>query len=318
MKVLLFTHEQDIDGMGSVILGQRAFKDFHYVTCKTFEINAKVQTFIDNLSIYDYDFIFVTDLCIKEPLLSYINQDPHLKNKLLVLDHHKTEIEEGNDKYDFVHITVSNAKGKASGTSLFYDYLLQHNLIKPTKALDDFVEWTRQYDTWEWKKYNNENGRRLHILFETLGYHKYIELATRMVSNDDKIVFSPSEEAIINDFNVKLSGDIKTILQDMMLYELKIDNNNYRIGYVFCPYKYRNDINEVIMQDNIHDIDMVGMIMTDTKTVSYRNVKDVDVSKVAVYFGGKGHKNAATNLQDNVAFKDVLDSLNNKKLLKRK
>lgn len=42
--------------------------------------------------------------------------------------------------------------------------------------------------------------------------------------------------------------------------------------------------------------------MTDRETVSYRAVKDVDVSKIAVYFGGKGHKAAATNLQENEKF----------------
>ena len=55
-----------------------------------------------NKKIYDYDQIYVTDLCIKEPLLKQINEDEELRNKLKVLDHHKTEIEEGNNKYNFI------------------------------------------------------------------------------------------------------------------------------------------------------------------------------------------------------------------------
>jgi len=39
MKVLLFTHEQDIDGMGSVVIGKIAFQKLDYVPCKTFEID---------------------------------------------------------------------------------------------------------------------------------------------------------------------------------------------------------------------------------------------------------------------------------------
>ena len=39
MKVLLFTHEQDIDGMGSVLIGKKAFSELDYVPCKTFEID---------------------------------------------------------------------------------------------------------------------------------------------------------------------------------------------------------------------------------------------------------------------------------------
>ncbi len=136
MKVLLFTHEDDIDGMGSIVIGKIAFSDFDYIPCKTFEVNEKVEKTINNGTIYNYDMIFVTDICIKEPLLSSINQDGRLKEKILVLDHHKSEIEEGNNKYSFVRISVANEFGKVSGTSLFYDYLRLNNLISYNKCLD--------------------------------------------------------------------------------------------------------------------------------------------------------------------------------------
>ena len=64
MKILLFTHEQDIDGMGSIIIASQAFSSFDYITCQTFEVNQKVKETIDNGKIYDYDFIYVTDICI--------------------------------------------------------------------------------------------------------------------------------------------------------------------------------------------------------------------------------------------------------------
>lgn len=38
MNVLLFTHEQDIDGMGSIIIGKQVFDSFDYITCKTFGV----------------------------------------------------------------------------------------------------------------------------------------------------------------------------------------------------------------------------------------------------------------------------------------
>ena len=50
-----------------------------------------------NLSeIYKYDKIFVTDLCLEEPVLSKIAKDEKLKGKLLNLDHHITYL---NEKY---------------------------------------------------------------------------------------------------------------------------------------------------------------------------------------------------------------------------
>ena len=148
MKVLLFTHEQDIDGIGSVLLAKNAFEELTYVPCKTFEIDTQVQKYIKNKTIYDYDKIFVTDLCLHEPLLTDINNDEILKNKLIVLDHHKTEIK--NAKYNFVNVILECEKGPTSGTYLFYEYLVNNKYIQRTKNLEQLVELTRQYDTWDW------------------------------------------------------------------------------------------------------------------------------------------------------------------------
>ena len=57
MKILLFTHKIDIDGMGCAVLAKLAFDDIEVVYCDTFEINQQIQRYIDNSSIYQYDKI---------------------------------------------------------------------------------------------------------------------------------------------------------------------------------------------------------------------------------------------------------------------
>lgn len=109
MKILLFTHSQDIDGIGCALLASIVFDNPTIVPTKTFDINKNVNEYIKTGKIYNYDKIYVTDLCIKEPLLKEINENLKLKNKIIVIDHHKSEIEEGNNKYDFVNITVEIA-----------------------------------------------------------------------------------------------------------------------------------------------------------------------------------------------------------------
>ena len=313
MKVLLFSHIQDIDGMGSVILGKKAFSSLDYVLCKTFEVTDKVSSYYKEGKLYDYDFVFINDLCIKEPLLGIIDKDNQLRNKILVFDHHITEIEEGNDKYNYVNIIVENDKGKTCGTSLFYDYLLENNYIKRTKTLDEFVELTRQHDTWEWKtKYNNPLARDLYVLFGELGYEKYLDVMLLIVKNNNGVVFDKQEQKVIDEYNKKFNNDIKDILENMKPYSLDVNGEVYRIGFIRCPYKYRNDINELVKENNKHDVDLVGMIFDDMDTVSYRLVKNKDASKVAVYFGGKGHKDASSNLQNNEKFKIVLNELEKK------
>lgn len=309
MKILLFTHSQDIDGLGCCFLAKQAFNNVECELCKTFEITDKVKMYIEDKKIYEFDKVFVTDLCIKEPLLSLINRDEILKKKLLVIDHHKSEIDEGNNKYDFVNIVVEKDGKKVSGTSLFYEYLLKNNYLDESLVLNQFVELTRSYDVWDWQNKGDGTARYLHIIFEIQGYKKYLKMINRMVNVDRKIEFMSSEMDVITEFDERLAQDIKNILSKMIVKELLIDNILYKVGYVKCPYCYRNDISEYVKRDNVYNIDLVGMVMTDMETVSYRIVKDVDASKVAVYFDGKGHKAAATNLQSNEKFKKILEEI---------
>ena len=69
MKVLLFTHKNDIDGMGNAILAQLAFEKVDYVLCGTFDLTQSVESYYEDGSISDYDNIFVTDLCLEDPIL---------------------------------------------------------------------------------------------------------------------------------------------------------------------------------------------------------------------------------------------------------
>lgn len=309
MKVLLFTHSQDIDGMGCAVLARKAFGDYTLVPTKTFEITKNVENYIKSKKIYDFDKIYVTDLCIKEPILKFIDNDEILKNRLLILDHHKTEIEEGNNKYDFVNIIVQKNGRKESGTSLFYNYLIQNNYLQRSNILDELVEWTRQYDVWDWESKNNINARNLHVLFEVLGYDAYLKIINDKVDKLNSIVFNNYEKEVIDKFNKEMEKDILNILNDMKCVDLSIDGNIFKVGFVKCPYKYRNDMNKFIKKNNVYNIDAVGMIMTDIETVSYRQVKDVDVSIISKYFGGKGHRGAGSNLQENEKFKMVINSI---------
>lgn len=303
MRVVLFTHSQDIDGMGCAVLAKKAFGEYTLVPTKTFDITSNVKKYIDNKEIYTYDKIYVTDLCIKEPLLEYISKDEILREKLIVLDHHKTEIEEGNNKYDFVNIIVEENGIKQSGTSLFYKYLIDNNLIKRTSVLDEFVEWTRQYDVYDWYSINNQKARYLHILFETLGNEKYLELIRDKVDNYTQIEYTEYEMNVINSYLTNLDISAKRIIENIVPVDFEINGTKCRVGYVRCEYKYRNDLNEYVKKDNKFNIDAIGMIMTDIDTVSYRRVNpNIDISIVGKYFGGKGHIGASSNSQNNEKF----------------
>ena len=47
MKTLLFTHKNDIDGMGNAVLARLAFDEVDYVLCGTFDLTDSVEIFSD-------------------------------------------------------------------------------------------------------------------------------------------------------------------------------------------------------------------------------------------------------------------------------
>jgi len=295
MKILLFTHKNDIDGMGNAVLSKLAFDDVDYVLCGTFDLTKNVMKYIEDGSIYDYDFIFVTDLCMEEPLLSMIDGDERLKGKVLDFDHHRTFMDSKYTKYDFINVCVSNDNGLCCGTSLFYEYLVSNNYIDSDNlAIKEFVELTRQHDTWEWKNiYNNEKARELSILFDAIGCCGYIDLMVNKLGNKDNInfFFNDIERLLIDNRLILISDKIKYYCDNIFYRDIL----GLRAGIIFITYEFRNELAQYF-KDNNYDMDFCMMIALDPGVCCYRSVRDgVNVREVAEYFGGKGHNTASSN-----------------------
>ena len=295
MKILLFTHKSDIDGMGNAVLAKLAFDEVDYVLCETFNLQNEIAKYYDDGSIYNYDKVFVTDLWLEEPTLTKVANDEQLKDKFFVFDHHKSALEGNFNKYPFTTIRISDERGLCSGTSLFYEYLVANSFIDSTiRRIEDFSELTRKYDTWEWKtKYNDEMPHELTLLFDSVGCDGYIKLMFEKLRNsaNGDFQFSELERMLIDNkisqVQEKLSNYAKKIYYREIL--------GLKAGIVFIDYEYRNDLAEYFRQHNF-DMDFTMLIALDYGTISYRNVKDnVNVRLIAEAMGGKGHDKAASS-----------------------
>ncbi len=295
MKVLLFTHKNDIDGMGNAILAQLAFDEVDYVLCGTFDLTEAVESHYKDASIYNYDKIYVTDLCLEDPVLSKIATDANLDGKVQVFDHHKTFTAPKYTSHPFITVQIANEKGLCCGTSLFYQHLLSEGLLDPDNiAIKEFVELTRQHDTWEWRNiYNNEKSRELSILFDALGYDGYIALMTEKLedSSTKEFDFNPMERTLINNRKHQIAEKCEYYADKIFYKEIL----GMKAGIVFITYEYRNELAEYFRENNF-DMDFAMMIALDPGVVAYRSVKEgVHVRPVAELFGGKGHEKAASN-----------------------
>ena len=290
-KVLLFTHKVDIDGMGSAILASLIFEKLEVVFCETFEVDQLFLNYVDNGSIYNYSQIFITDICLSESTLILVSNDDVLKSKIKIFDHHKLQIKNINE-YEFLTLKSSDPTGLCCGTSLFYEYLLDNRLIESFSVVDDFVELTRQYDTWEWKDvYHNESANDLNLLFNIWGREKYIEVMINKLITLDNFSFSSDEAKLIIAYKTEIRETCKKYVSEMKIKKL----DGLFVGIVKrVEYRCRNDLSQVVKDEQMN-IDYLVFDILNKNTISFRSINPmVDVAEIATRFGGKGHKNASS------------------------
>ncbi|MDD2490137.1 MAG: hypothetical protein PHY26_02670 [Bacilli bacterium] len=288
MKVLLFTHKSDIDGLGAVVLSKLAFNNLTYELCEVYEIDERFSKCDKENKLSVYDKIFITDLCLNDDLILKIHANEQLRNKVLIFDHHPKN---KDYNYDWVTIKVKKEKGKCCGTSLFYEYLVNNKYLSSTASLNTFVELTRQYDTWEWKdKYNNELANYLTVLMNIYQSEMYINEMTNKVINNNEFYFTDTELKLIMLEVQKVNLYVEKAIANMCIFPL--DGN--KVGIVFAE-SYRNDIAEVLRNQN-YDLDYVAIINFYRKTISYRAIKEgFNVKEIAIKNGGGGHIAASSN-----------------------
>ena len=275
MKRLVISHIADPDGVTPIILSKLVFEEFDYILSENKDVNDNVKNNLDK-----YDFIYVVDLNISEELADFI--EANYKDKIMILDHHLSC--DNMNKYSFIEV---NAKGKESGTSLYYKYLLNNynNDLLNRKSTKLLVEHVRTMDIYDFSKTSKEEAEKLEMIFKIYGKDKFIDKFYNVIINDLELY---SKE----DLNlVELEkGRIKRYIEEKEFIEISLDNK--RVGVVFAE-RYISELGNYLI--NKYDyLDYIVLINMDKK-ISYRGNGKVDLSVIAKKFGGGGHINAAGN-----------------------
>lgn len=294
MKRLLFSHKSDIDGMGELILSKIAFSQIDYILCTNVsDLEVKFLKEYNNGNLYNYDIIYITDLSLRKDVAKMAFSDEKLKNKLYIFDHHETALDDGLNNYNNCTVKIKNEKGQMCATQIYYNYLLQNNYIKQSRILDDFVEKIRREDTWEWKKYNDSSSHDIAILFNAIGYNKFINTMIEKIKNnlDKAFFFSDEELEIIEEKKKTTINKVNNFLKYLKVIEI----DNIKVGVCFIIYEYRNEVGDYLKEHaSDYDIDVVAMIAIDNSQISLRTVKkDGSARIIAQKYGGGGHDNAA-------------------------
>lgn len=308
-KIKLFTHT-DLDGIGCAILAYLAFGresvDVEY--CDYSNVNEKVEKFWDDPELEAYDYIFITDISIKEKLAIHITNEAS-EPRVHLFDHHATAL--GLNKYDWCEVSAMNdTLGiKTSGTELFYTYLrrrgrFEHLSDNVIGNIDEFVDIVRDYDTWRWKELGKEGivCKQVNDLFYIYGREKFIDWALDQILTlklyrgiSDFPIYSEKDIALLDQKQKDI--DIYVEEKNRQLFN-RVDEVGHTYGVVFAE-RYFSELGNRLCELNT-DLAYIAMIDISSGTVSYRTIRDdIDVGgEIAHAYGGGGHPKAAGSTFD--------------------
>lgn len=288
MKTLLISHIADNDGISPLILLKLVMNNFDYKLLEIYEVEEYMNLFIDNKEYKKYDRIYFTDLKLSMDLCKKIDSLEELKNKLLVFDHHQSNLFV-ND-FSFATVVVKNEEGRMEcGTSLFYKYLKSEysNSILDNQIVSNYVELVRENDTWDYLVENELIAKKLGMLFSLYNKERYIDNMIYNLKNNRDSLFTKEEEYLLSIEQERMNDYIRN--KKDKVYFGKI--NNYKVGIVFAE-NYRSVLGNYLAKYYEDKVDFI-IIINMGRSVSYRTIKEVNVGEFAQIYGGAGHQKAA-------------------------
>lgn len=288
MKTLLISHIADNDGVSPIILLKLVMDDFDYKLLEIYEVENYVNDLIDSGKYKEYDQIYITDLKLTMELCEKIDDIEELKNKLLVFDHHQSNLFV-ND-FDFATVIVKNEEGRMEcGTSLFYKYLKNKNpnSILNNEVVSNYVELVRENDTWDYLIENEYKAKKLGMLFSLYNRERYINSMFTNLKNNVDVLFSKEENYLLSIEQERMNDYIERKKDKVYFGEI----NNYKVGIVFAE-NYRSILGNYLAKYYEEQVDFIIIINLE-HGISYRTIKEVNVGEFAKIYGGGGHQKAA-------------------------
>jgi oligoribonuclease NrnB/cAMP/cGMP phosphodiesterase (DHH superfamily) len=223
---------------------------------------------------YQSDNIIFVDFCYKLPVMQRLLNDG---NSVTILDHH---ISAYNELKDFEHPKlVKLFDMNHSGAVLSYKYF--NNITKDSEVPTAYL-YIEDRDLWKFKMRHTKEFNM--ALFSYPYDFKYW---------DEKL--SESVESIINDgaaIKRKFDKDIKEFLSnpDNILYQ---QIGGIIVPAVNLPYFYASESANIISEGHAFGAAFYETRQGYVYSLRAKETSDVDVSQIAVLYGGGGHKLAS-------------------------
>ncbi|MFI2855865.1 DHH family phosphoesterase [Paenibacillus sp. JSM ZJ436] len=285
----LYSHN-DLDGVSCGILARLAFGSkvevrYHAVH----SLNAQVERYLLQQAEQNQpeNMLLITDLAVSPEIEARINRFVTSGGKVMLLDHHKTSLHLNAHEWGSVHIHHEDGR-TASATSLLYEYMQSREWLQPSPSLDQFVEWVRLYDTWEWEKAGEIEAKRLNDLFYLLSPEEFEPRMLSRLQGSSHFAFDEFEEKLLTLEEDKIERYIRRKRREM----LQTFIGEECVGIVYAE-SYHSELASELGKGNPH-LDYIAILNLGGRRMSLRTIHDhMDVADIAKRYGGGGHAKAA-------------------------
>lgn len=287
MKVKLIT-DTDLDGLGCAIVAKLAFGDQVDVShCSYHVLNQRVEEFLSREENKTHE-LYITDLMVNEKVEKLLDERFKNGHHVQMIDHHVTALHFNNYPWGYVKPEYEDGQ-KTCATSLFFDHLVNNGKLKPTKALEIFVDLVRQYDTWEWDANDNIMAKQLNDLYFMFGREQFEEdLLKRLKENPDHFELTDMENMLMGVEEKKIERYIHS--KNKQIVQTFVDG--FCVGIVHAE-QYLSELGNALNKRNPH-LDMVVLVNVGSKKIGFRTIHDhINVAEFARKFGGGGHPKAS-------------------------
>lgn len=290
--------DSDLDGVSCGILAKLAFEeDVEVVYTSPRWIDNRAQDALGHTA-----RLIITDLSVSPEVAKKMDAQAKAGRAVRLIDHHATALY--LNEYSWADVKPEEADGrKTSAASLFYDDLVKNDKLKQTEALDKYIDWVRQYDTWEWDERGTYQAKQLNSLFGLLGRDVFEEeMVTRLKDDPYEFQLTDTEQTLLRVEERKIERYISSKKRQVVQVEV----DGLVMGVVYAE-NYQSELGNLLNEAYPH-LDLITMVNPGTKGLSFRTIHDeVDVSKVAANYHGGGHPKASGAELTEAAFKTFME-----------
>lgn len=279
MQTLHISHN-DLDGLGCGVL----IKKFMHGNIKTVYLGYDdIDQYIEDNYHY-YDRIIITDVSPQYGTVEMLAGE----KDVLIIDHHASS--DSLKDFHFIHHDITKC-----ATMLTYEYLLQEGF--KAEEYEEFARCINDIDMWFLKR---EDSLKMSVLFNLMGItrmeERFLSTPYTTFTDTEKLLITLEEERRDN-YIKKAMRNIETIK----------DKEGLTFTVVFAE-SYASELGNYIISEDISDY--VILVNAQSKKISLRSRKDIDIRHIAERNGGGGHKNAAAFSIKNETF-DIDNLLKN-------